>query len=149
MLGPSKKTTMRISDRGRPTVHVESASFYGCHQLSHAQFLFSTFPSFYGLLCLLVCHCFAFSPFVSPIAAVLRVFIYTYCNFHALCSPIDPIWAWSDTRKPHKPHKNEIRGLQTIVARYMLAMHKPDVLEHLMAALSALLQDQLTRRENA
>ena len=38
------------------------------------------------------------------------------------------------------------------VARYMLesvAMDKPDVLEHLMAALSALLQDQLTRRENA
>ena len=38
------------------------------------------------------------------------------------------------------------------VARYMLesvAMDKPDVLEHLLAALSALLQDQLTRRENA
>jgi ATP-binding cassette subfamily F protein 3 len=38
------------------------------------------------------------------------------------------------------------------VARYMLesvAMDKPDVLEHLMAALSALLQDQLARRENA
>ena len=38
------------------------------------------------------------------------------------------------------------------VARYMLesvAMDKPDVLEHLMTALSALLQDQLTRREKA
>jgi hypothetical protein len=38
------------------------------------------------------------------------------------------------------------------VARYMLesiAMDKPDVLEKLMATLSALLQDQLTRRENA
>ena len=38
------------------------------------------------------------------------------------------------------------------VARYMLesiAMDKPDVLEDLLAALSALLQDQLTRRENA
>ena len=38
------------------------------------------------------------------------------------------------------------------VARYMLesiAMDKPDVLEKLMAALGALLQDQLTRRENA
>lgn len=38
------------------------------------------------------------------------------------------------------------------VARYMLesiAMDKPDVLEKLMATLSALLQDQLTQRENA
>jgi ATP-binding cassette subfamily F protein 3 len=38
------------------------------------------------------------------------------------------------------------------VARYVLesvAMDKPDVLEHLMTALSALLQDQLTRREKA
>jgi ATP-binding cassette, subfamily F, member 3 len=38
------------------------------------------------------------------------------------------------------------------VARYMLesiAMDKPDVLEKLMATLSALLQDQLTLRENA
>ncbi len=38
------------------------------------------------------------------------------------------------------------------VARYMLesiAMDKPDVLEKLMATLSALLQDQLTRSENA
>jgi ATP-binding cassette subfamily F protein 3 len=37
------------------------------------------------------------------------------------------------------------------VARYMLesiAMDKPDVLEKLMTTLSALLQDQLTRREN-
>jgi ATP-binding cassette subfamily F protein 3 len=36
------------------------------------------------------------------------------------------------------------------VARYMLesvAMDKPDVLEHLMSTLSALLQDQLTLRE--
>ena len=36
------------------------------------------------------------------------------------------------------------------VARYMLefvTMDKPDFLEHLMAALSAFLQDQLTRRE--
>ena len=42
------------------------------------------------------------------------------------------------------------------VARYMLEFvtmdsdkPKPDVLEHLMAALSAALQDQLTRRKNA
>jgi ATP-binding cassette, subfamily F, member 3 len=38
------------------------------------------------------------------------------------------------------------------VARYILesiAMDKPGVLEKLMATLSALLQDQLTRRENA
>jgi ATP-binding cassette subfamily F protein 3 len=38
------------------------------------------------------------------------------------------------------------------VARYMLesiAMDKPDVLEKLMATLSTLLQDQLTRRESA
>ena len=37
------------------------------------------------------------------------------------------------------------------VARYMLesiAMDKPDVLEKLMTTLSALLQDQLTQREN-
>lgn len=38
------------------------------------------------------------------------------------------------------------------VARYMLesiAMDKPDILEKLMATLSALLQDQLTQREKA
>jgi len=38
------------------------------------------------------------------------------------------------------------------VARYMLesiAMDKPDILEKLMTTLSALLQDQLTQRENA
>jgi hypothetical protein len=38
------------------------------------------------------------------------------------------------------------------VAHYMLefvAMDEPDILEHLMAAFSALLQVQLTRRENA
>ena len=35
------------------------------------------------------------------------------------------------------------------VALFVFNSDKPDVLEHLMAALSALLQDQLTRRENA
>jgi len=38
------------------------------------------------------------------------------------------------------------------VARYMLesvAVDKPDVLEQLMSTLTTLLQDQLTRRENA
>jgi hypothetical protein len=38
------------------------------------------------------------------------------------------------------------------LVRYMLefvAMDEPDILEHLMAALSALLQVQMTRRENA
>jgi hypothetical protein len=51
---------------------VSLMSFYGCHHLSHAQFLFSTFPSFYGLLCLLVCH-FTLYLLLQPLFHILQL----------------------------------------------------------------------------
>ena len=109
-----------------------------------------------GLNIYFVFHTFTF--FVVTIQYLLfqqhgwPVFIVPSCSTPT--DPRDSPWNRRDSRTTVSGYLvNEASEDEDIlqVARYMLefAMDKPDVLEHPVAALSAFLQDQLTRRENA